>query len=403
MRGGGARRRTLDVTGHIAETSAALIGCTGAARLRKRRQGAARDEEQQVLPDLARVAAFSAEAGDDLADAHRAAAHQRAQIGDEVGLKTDRAARNRHARVDPFDIGRAADRDLVEMADRLGGRHALARAAQEHVAAKAAIDGEVLRETPQPRVRQRRDRVGCLTVDQQHRMIVGERRAAHVSEARFGHFVADVHRIMDLPRRVHELVRDVVERRVGERRQRAGGGRIVPEVAQARGAELPHGGDRAARAGLGAALRGLRELDHQLAQRRLGRPARLAVVAQIDEPAVGEPAREQLPDRVPNVRADPAVDAVHHDEVERRQIPVEQRVEARFVEHDVAGAEPRRASLGGFDVGRIEVARVEFGVRERRGVDHGRMREAAAEIEVAERPVKRLRAGAAEHAHIIEP
>ncbi|NOK42159.1 hypothetical protein C7296_12155, partial [Burkholderia thailandensis] len=31
MRGGGARRRTLDVTGHIAETSAALIGCTGAA------------------------------------------------------------------------------------------------------------------------------------------------------------------------------------------------------------------------------------------------------------------------------------------------------------------------------------------------------------------------------------
>lgn len=240
----------------------------------------------------------------------------------------------------------------------------------------------------QPRVRQRRDRVGRLTVDQQHRVIVRERRAARVREARFGHFVDDVHRVMDLPRPVQEFVREVVERIVRERGERLGGGRIVAEVAQARRAELAHAGDRAARARLDAAVGRLRELEHQLAQRRLGRPARLAVVAEVDEPRVGEPAREQLTDHAAHAGVDPTVDAVHHDEVERRQIPIEQRVEAGLVERDVADAEPARAPRGGFDMSGIEIAGVKFGMRKCRRVDHGRMREAAAEIEVAERPAE---------------
>ncbi|MEJ1965164.1 MAG: hypothetical protein WDO56_27965 [Gammaproteobacteria bacterium] len=75
-----------------------------------------------------------------------------------------------------------------------------------------------------------------------------------------------------------------------------------------------------------------------------------------------------------------------HDEVEHRQLGVQQPLERSFVEADIS--QPQRVCIfaPARDVLRIEVARMKLAARIRSRVHDSGMAEAGAELEIGERP-----------------
>ncbi len=151
------------------------------------------------------------------------------------------------------------------------------------------------------------------------------------------------------------------------------------------------------------AARRRRELDEQLAQRRFARPPGQAVVADVGDPAGLEERPNHAPHGGARVGIDPAVDAVEDDEIARRPTAREQLIEVGLVKRDVRDAERRRMAPGAFDVRRDDVAAVELALWKRAGVDDGGGAEAAAELEIHERPVKRPRRRAVHRRRVVQP
>jgi hypothetical protein len=120
--------------------------------------------------------------------------------------------------------------------------------------------------------------------------------------------------------------------------------------------------------GRGPRFRGtaLHAFEQQPLQGRPRHPAGRGVVRDEERAAGFQPGVGKFDDRAPNRRRNPAVDAVHGDDVELAQVREargQELVEARLHETDVGELRGLRERRRGHDVGRIEIDTHEGHVR----------------------------------------
>ena len=314
-------------------------------------------------------------------------------------MEGERAARHDGLLDDPLRIETPDNRgaEMAAVRDLAPPRVA------EDVAAKTPVDGKVDRQLPLALGPELRDGRGGLTADDQGRVVVDQRGAPQEPGAGLGQLVGDVARVERFPRLVQELVHQVATRTPDVRIDGGRGGGVGGEVAQLPVAQPLHGPQRAFRSLARIAGPGRADLDQQLAQRRLYRPARQAVVAEIDEAAGLEAPADDPANRLPHRRAHPTVDPVQDDEIERRQVPGRERLEGDLVERDVARADGRGVASRLLDVRRVELAGVELPLRKGGGVGDQRGAAGAAELQIREAPIEADRTGAANGGHVVQP
>src|SRR5581483_6682470 len=133
------------------------------------------------------------------------------------------------------------------------------------------------------------------------------------------------------------------------------------------------------------------QFEQQATDRCVAGPTRQAIVAVIDDAARLQLLVDETGHRLARPLADPGPDAVQGDEIELRQIGIEQLLEGTLDEGDVGEAELCRAMLRAVDMRRIEIDAVESALREAAGERYRALAEAATEIDMREAFAERSR------------
>ncbi len=191
--------------------------------------------------------------------------------------------------------------------------------------------------------------------------------------------------------RVQILVGQVGRLRTGiaEAIDLGGHGGVLLQIATIHLAEPLHEGEARLDLAIAAVRMALRVLAQKALERHKRSPPGHAVVADVDEAAGLEPARQEAADGLPVRLANPSIDTVQDDEVEARQAgiwPLRCLLEAGLVEGHIL--EPRRARqlLRVRDLRRQEVNTDEAALRIASREDVGGQPVPAAELGVRERP-----------------